>query len=242
MAGSLSTSALASLIADCDDKETVMSVLAGFIADSGAKYAVLNNFNYGVKSAADRWTPMFSSFPADISAYYRTNNCLPEDPYLRAALGSTVPVRFQEAEEGFQPCAKIKGLFDLLRANSLVDGLAMHISDRPGRLTYCCMAYDYSLEDMPEFERRRLQACVEMFMRHAGDLLALDGARELSPKEFEVMACLARGESNKQIARRLDLSLSTINTLVTRSFGKLGVNNRTEAAIAVCRSGLSLVA
>ncbi|MFC2951025.1 LuxR C-terminal-related transcriptional regulator [Marinicaulis aureus] len=219
-----------------------MSALADFVADSGAKFAVLNNFNYGTRSAAERWTPMFSSFPAEIAAYYRTENCVSDDPYMRAALSSTMPVRFQDTEDSLQPSDTIEGLFSLLRANNLVDGLAMHISDRPGRLTYFCMAYDYSLSDMSEFELRRIQACVEMFVRHAGDLLITDSVRELSPKERQIISCLARGESNKQIARRLDLSLSTINTLVNRSFDKLGVNNRTEAVIAACRSGLSLVA
>lgn len=230
------------MIAECEDKETVTSVLADFVAESGAKCAVLNNFNYGARSAAERWTPMFSSFPAEIAAYYRAENCVNDDPYMRAALGSTMPVRFQDAEASLQPSETIKGLFHLLRANNIVDGLAMHVSDRPGRLSYFCIAYDHSLEGMSDFELRRIRACVEMFVRHAGDILTTAKARELSPKERQIISCLARGESNKQIARRLDLSLSTINTLVNRSFDKLGVNNRTEAVIAACRSGLSFVA
>ncbi len=242
MRGSLSTSALAASIARCEDKETALSVLTDFVADSGAKCGILYNFNYGVKSAAERWTPLFSTFPAEISAYYSAMRCAIEDPYLRAALSSPSPVRFQDITRDFEPGDVISGLFALLRANDLIDGLAMHISDRPGRLSYFCLAYDHSLEEMSEFERRRIQVCAEMFMHYAGDLLEPENARELSPKEREVVACLARGDSNKEIARSLGLSLSTVNTLVNRSFDKLGVNNRTEAAIAACRTGLSLVA
>ncbi|WP_428407045.1 LuxR C-terminal-related transcriptional regulator [Hyphococcus sp.] len=242
MRGSLSTSDLAARIAGCEDKETAIAVLAGIIADSGATYGFLYNFNYGVKSAAERWTPLFSTFPAEISSYYSVMRCATEDPYMRAALSSTAPVRFLDVEDGLEPCGAISGLFALLRANGLADGLAMHVSDKPGRLTYFCLAFDHAIEDMSEFERRRIQACAEMFMHYAGDLLEPESARELSPKEREVVACLARGESNKEIARRLGLSISTVNTLVNRSFAKLGVNNRTEAAIAACRTGLSLVA
>ncbi|WP_375204507.1 helix-turn-helix transcriptional regulator [Hyphococcus sp.] len=242
MRGSLSTSALAALIAECEDKETVMAVLAGFVADTGAKCAFLYNFNAGVQAAAERWTPLFSTFPAEVSTYYSVMRCVTKDPYMRAALNSATPVRFLEVENEFEPCKVIAGLYALLRANDLVDGLAMYVSDRAGRLSYLCLAYEETLEDISEFERRRIRACAEMFMHCAGDILEQDVARELSPKEREVIACLARGESNKEIARRLDLSLSTVNTLVNRSFGKLGVKNRTEAAVAACRTGLSLVA
>lgn len=242
MTGSLSMSRLTALIAECDDKETVMAVLAGFIAESGAKCGFLYSFKSGVKSAAEDWAPLFSSFPPAISEYYCAMSCVTEDPFMRAALASTAPIRFMEVEAALEPCAMIEDLYDLIRAHGLVDGLAMHISDRPGHVAYFCLAYDHSLENMSEFERRRIRAGIEMFMRHAGDILQLDDEQELSPKERAVIACLARGESNKKIARSLGVSTSTVNTLVSRSFEKLGVNNRTEAVIAACRTGLPLVA
>lgn len=53
----------------------------------------------------------------------------------------------------------------------------------------------------------------------------------LSIREQEVLALLALGLSNPHIARELFLSVDTVKTYVRRVFTKLGVNNRTSAAL-----------
>jgi DNA-binding NarL/FixJ family response regulator len=53
----------------------------------------------------------------------------------------------------------------------------------------------------------------------------------LSLREQEVLALLALGMSNPEIADELFLSVDTIKTYVRRVFAKLGVNNRTNAAL-----------
>ncbi len=63
---------------------------------------------------------------------------------------------------------------------------------------------------------------------------------ELTVREQEVLALLALGLSNAEIAHELFLSVDTIKTHVRRVFNKLGVNNRTQAAMRVvtAQSGL----
>lgn len=51
----------------------------------------------------------------------------------------------------------------------------------------------------------------------------------ISPRELEVLRELAAGYSNKEIARRLEVSPNTVKTHVTRLFEKLGARRRTEA-------------
>ncbi len=51
----------------------------------------------------------------------------------------------------------------------------------------------------------------------------------LSPRENEVMALVAQGKENKEIAERLNLSVTTVNTHLQSAYGKLGVQNRVEA-------------
>jgi two-component system nitrate/nitrite response regulator NarL len=58
-----------------------------------------------------------------------------------------------------------------------------------------------------------------------------DPLRSLSARELEVLALLAAGQSNKQIAIRLDLQEKTVKHHVSHILSKLGVSNRTEAAI-----------
>jgi LuxR family maltose regulon positive regulatory protein len=50
-----------------------------------------------------------------------------------------------------------------------------------------------------------------------------------TPRELEVLAHIAGGDSNKHIARALDLSLHTVKRHVANILGKLGVRSRTQA-------------
>jgi two-component system, NarL family, response regulator LiaR len=54
---------------------------------------------------------------------------------------------------------------------------------------------------------------------------------QLSPRELEVLAGLARGRANRQIARALGISEETVKAHVSSILAKLGLADRTQAAI-----------
>ncbi len=60
----------------------------------------------------------------------------------------------------------------------------------------------------------------------------------LSDREMEVLREAARGLPNKDIARRLNLSVRTIHTHLGNIFAKLGVGSRTEAVLAGAAPGM----
>jgi two-component system nitrate/nitrite response regulator NarL len=60
----------------------------------------------------------------------------------------------------------------------------------------------------------------------------------LTPREREILACLARGESNKLIARVLDLAESTVKIHVQNILKKLGLSSRVQAAVFAVEQGL----
>ena len=67
---------------------------------------------------------------------------------------------------------------------------------------------------------------------------AVAGAESLTPRELEVLALIARGRSNKLIARELGIAEKTVKTHVGHVLAKLGVTDRTQAAVIAVRTGL----
>ncbi|MGW6942789.1 response regulator [Streptomyces xanthophaeus] len=61
---------------------------------------------------------------------------------------------------------------------------------------------------------------------------------DLTPREREIWQLLATGLDNAEIARELDISVSTVKNHITGIFGKLGVRDRAQAVIAAYESGL----
>ncbi|MER6784427.1 response regulator transcription factor [Streptomyces sp. NPDC000658] len=63
-------------------------------------------------------------------------------------------------------------------------------------------------------------------------------AEPLSAREREVLALVARGTSNREIARELFISEATVKTHLTHLYAKLGVNDRAAAVAAAYERGI----
>jgi DNA-binding NarL/FixJ family response regulator len=61
---------------------------------------------------------------------------------------------------------------------------------------------------------------------------------ELSRREIEVLALVARGRTNAEIGRELLISEATVKTHLLRTFGKLEVSDRTAAVTAALERGI----
>ena len=74
------------------------------------------------------------------------------------------------------------------------------------------------------------------------ELARIDKAAEsvfspLTPREVEILDCVARGNSNKEIAEILGISDQTVKNHITSILRKLQVNDRTQAVIYALRHG-----
>jgi DNA-binding NarL/FixJ family response regulator len=77
--------------------------------------------------------------------------------------------------------------------------------------------------------------------RQAGRSVRMQAAElGLSNRQAQVLALLVRGQSNKAIARSLDLAEQTVKAHVSAIFRALNVTGRTQALLAIAQLGLDL--
>jgi two-component system, NarL family, response regulator LiaR len=67
---------------------------------------------------------------------------------------------------------------------------------------------------------------------------AVSAHDDLTPRELDVLTLIARGRSNKVIARELGVAEKTVKTHVSHILAKLGVSDRTQAALYAVKQGL----
>ena len=79
---------------------------------------------------------------------------------------------------------------------------------------------------------------IERFAADTTTYTATPGLDELTDREMDVLALLARGHSNQEIAGVLFLGETTVKTHVSRILMKLDVRDRVQAVIAAYESGL----
>ncbi|MDQ6773887.1 MAG: response regulator transcription factor [Candidatus Dormibacteraeota bacterium] len=80
---------------------------------------------------------------------------------------------------------------------------------------------------------------IERFARPAPALAVSHGAlASLSGREMEVLALMARGLSNAEVAEALHLSEATIKSHVARVLSKLGLRDRVQAVVLAYESGV----
>jgi DNA-binding NarL/FixJ family response regulator len=104
-------------------------------------------------------------------------------------------------------------------------------------------AKSYLLKDTAEDELaeaiRAVHAGEQKLPARVADRLAVRQKRaELSHREMEVLQLLTKGRSNKEIGSALFITEDTVKAHLKTLFVKLGVQDRTEAAITAIRQGI----
>jgi len=104
---------------------------------------------------------------------------------------------------------------------------------------------DASLDDLVHaihtVHRGNLQLPQELARKVMAGLYGLDDSapvEQLTPREVDVLQCIARGMSNEEIAGELNITFWTVSAHVHSLLGKLGLSSRTQAALYAVEIGL----
>ncbi|HEY7872364.1 MAG TPA: response regulator transcription factor [Rudaea sp.] len=111
-----------------------------------------------------------------------------------------------------------------------------------------CLLKDIDADGLADAIRKAAQGEAVLHPRVAGYLVEAvrrgraapgSGAFDsLSEREREVLALIAEGASNQRIAAQLEISEKTVKTHVGNMLAKLGLGDRTQAAVYAWKSGL----
>ena len=105
---------------------------------------------------------------------------------------------------------------------------------------WSAFVFDRQARDFTERDRRVLDLLFPHFLqlRRRPRIRSLipPGHANLTPREREIMAWVARGKRNGEIARILWVAPGTIRKHLDNVYAKLGVSNRTEAVVRACGS------
>jgi DNA-binding CsgD family transcriptional regulator len=217
----------------------LFSALSAFLAERGLtvwSYHVLVEHLVGLNMDQGFIT---NTFPKAWVRHYVEQRYFAFDPIIAQARRVTEPYRWWSVGE--RPDLTADEARYLADAKTwLKDGYGVPVCGSIGTVAFFGVGNVEAPLDLSPGELIKVQyACHQTHMR----FLQLHGAVEippanLTPRELEVLGWVVRGKSNSVIAELLGISEHTVDTLMRRVYRKLGVGDRTSAALRAVGSGV----
>ena len=162
------------------------------------------------------------------------------DPLPRAALRHGGAFRWSETGKIVRLSRAQQGYLDGLENLGMGDGIGMPCYGPGARRGFIGIGLPSSEASFAPETILKLQLAGQLsFQRHSQLNRVHDLANpRLSQREQEVLQWIARGKSNAVIGQLLRISRSTVDVYVSRLFEKLGVADRTSAAVRALALGL----
>lgn len=201
-----------------------------------------DHVSYGVRPPLPLTQPrilVFDTYPLPWHERYAARNYLAIDPTVQHGLRSLLPLVW--SDELFQ---SVRGFWEEARAHGLRYGWAQPCRDPAGIAGMLTVSRSHEELTDAELRIKAPQLAWLTQVAHAGMARLLlrrclpEPAQALTRREVEVMRWTAEGKTAEQVAAILGISTRTVNFHVANVVAKLGVANRTAAAIHAAMLGL----
>lgn len=184
--------------------------------------------------------PALDGFPAHWVEHYIENHLDSVDPRPQLAAQRVKPFLWSEAQDlGTLTDEMVEYLLEM-RLAGVGDGLALTVFGPNLRNAYVSLGFaadDFRPSDAKVLEFQWIAQVGHLRFCQLADRAAARN-NELSPREREVLELIASGKSNSVIATLMDISAHTVDAHVRSIYGKLGVNDRTSAALMGVQRGI----
>lgn len=220
------------------DGPALWDVSAAFFRGRGVRMMSYHYYGAGLTETA----PLIRAegFPEDWVAHYVEDRLFLVDPIPALAARSTEPFFWSDVA-GLTALLETESAYlGELRDARIGEGLGVPVFGPMNCDGYVGLGFGGVRPALAPREVRELQAAAQMAHLAYCGMAARAGrdAARLSPREREVLHWIARGKSNAVISEIIGISPHTVDTHVRRIFEKLGVADRTTAAIKGLGSGL----
>ena len=182
-------------------------------------------------------------FPDDWVRHYVEHALFEVDPITALSARRTQPFFWSDVNRITRLSPEETAFMRQLETADLGDGLAMQVYGPNMRNAYVGLGFGLPRPDLTSAQIFELKSAVQIAHLRFCELTAAQVAvaRDLSPREQEILAWIARGKSNGVIAEILGVSRHTVDTNIRRIFDKLGVSDRTSAVLRGLGTGVLLM-
>lgn len=161
------------------------------------------------------------------------------DPLPEIALARSGGFRWSDARKArLEP--KQRAYLDLIESNGMGEGIAVHCTAPTARTGFVGIGLPKAPERIDEATVRQVSVAAQLCFQRYCALAGSFGVElpDLSQRELDVIRWIGEGKSNAVIADILGISKNSVDSYVKRIFAKLGVSDRTAAAVKAVALGL----
>ncbi len=162
------------------------------------------------------------------------------DPLPEIALSSPNPFRWSEASSFKQLTSAEAEYFERLKEFGMEEGIAIHCTAPSARSGFVGVGLPDDPASIDDAKIQQIAVAAQLCFQRYCALVGSYGEQlpDLSQRELDVIRWIGEGKSNAVIAEILGISKYSVDSYVKRIFAKLGVSDRTAAAVKAVALGL----